>query len=187
MDEPYIQRTKQPYIHKPNQYAMGIFSKKKVNAESLKILEEGMSYRGTDDKKAFEVLMQAAEMNNEVAEFYIARMYETGVGTEKDLKEAVSWYSDSVDDGCTVSAIYLARMFCKGFDSEYDADETEGLITDLLESGDLEAFRKAPDVIYEVADMLCNKKTAFDGTEIGERLMQRGADFGIDKCQKYFD
>lgn len=166
---------------------MGIFSKKKTNEASAKIYEEGISYRGKDDAKAFEVLMKAAEMENEAAEFCVGRMYETGVGVQKDLDAAVSWYSDSVDDGCYVAALYLAKIYIKGYDPEFDEEETIGLLTELLEYEDPTDLKKVPDLLYEVAEALCKGKSKFPGQDIGLELMKKGADLGIQKCIDYLD
>lgn len=166
---------------------MGIFSKNKTNEISAKLYEEGISYRDKDDAKAFEILMKAAEMENEAAEFCIARMYETGVGAPKDLDAAVSWYSDSVDDGCYVAALYLAKIYIKGYDPEFDEEETTGLLSELFEYEDADDLKKVPDLLYEVAESLCTGKSSFQGQELGLKLMKKGADLGIEDCVKYLN
>lgn len=163
---------------------MGIFSKRKTNEESKALCKEGLSYLGVDDAKAFEILMKAAEMENEEAEFHIARMYETGRGVEKDRGVAIGWYADSVDDGCEVAAAYLLNIYVKGFDPEYDEDESLGLIDLLCTCGD-RPFKAAPDLIYETAKLLCENKGSFKDEEAGYRLMEAGALAGVQKCLEY--
>lgn len=166
---------------------MGIFSKKKDNEESARIYEEGMSYRGTDDAKAFEILTKAADLKNEMAEFEIGYMYENGIATEKDLTKAVVWYADSYDDGYYAASLYLMRIYIQGLDPEYDETELKGLIDDLLESHDISAFRNDPELLFEVANDLCNGVGKFDAKDYGIKLMQKGADLGIEKCERYFN
>ena len=163
---------------------MGIFSKKKTNNESKALCDEGLSYLGKDDAKAFEILMKAAEMKNEVAEFHVARMYETGRGVEKDRGVAIGWYADSVDDGCDVAAAYLLNIYVKGFDPEYDEDESLGLIDVIITAGD-RPFKAAPDVLFESAKLLCEGKGSFKDEEAGFRLMEAGALAGVKKCLEY--
>ena len=163
---------------------MGIFSKKKTNNESTAICEEGLSYLGKDDAKAFEILMKAAEMKNEVAEFHIARMYETGKGVSKDRGVAIGWYADSVDDGCSVAAVYLLNIYVNGFDPEYDEDESMGLIDVIVSAGD-RPFKAAGDLAYETAKMIIEGTGSFKDEEAGLRLMEAGALAGVKKCLEY--
>lgn len=163
---------------------MGIFSKKKTNIASKAICEEGLTYLGKDDEKAFETLLKAAEMANEVAEFHVARMYETGKGVEKDLGVAIGWYADALDDGCEIAAAYLLRIYVKGFDPEDDEDNSMDLIDSICRMSDKQ-FKTAADVIFEAADLLCKGKGSFKAEEDGYRLMEYGALAGIPKFQEY--
>ncbi len=164
---------------------MGIFSKRKTNELSAQMYEESLSYLGKDDKKAFEILMKAAEIHNEVAEFQIATMYETGKGTKKDLDKAVMWYAESVDDGYPIASLHLARIYIKGYDPEFNEDEAVGLLTELLDSKNMNPLRTEPDITYEIAEMLCTGKSSFQNKDLGMRLMTKGADLKIKKCMEY--
>jgi len=157
---------------------MGIFSKKKTNTESKALYDEGMSYIGKDDSKAFEILYKSAKMENELAEFQIGMMLETGTGTAKDRTESAEWYSDSIDDGCEMAKLYLARLYIQGLDPEFDEEEATGLLSSLIESDIIGKMTDSTDIISEIAEMLISGKGSFENLSLGLELKRTCDEMG---------
>lgn len=60
-----------------------------------------------NNKKSFEHLLNAAELNRPVSMFYLADFYMEGIGTKKDLKKAFHWYQEASKKIKTEPLIYL--------------------------------------------------------------------------------
>lgn len=52
-----------------------------------------------DERKGFELYLQAAEQGNAIAQLSVASLYELGRGTGKDLGKAMYWYQKSAAQG----------------------------------------------------------------------------------------
>jgi len=61
--------------------------------------ELGMRYKYTAKKEAFELFKQAAEKENTLAQYELAKCFHYGMGVEKDEAMAIQWYKKAADQG----------------------------------------------------------------------------------------
>jgi TPR repeat protein len=95
---------------------------KKLNAETLlrKQFSESATWRGStfevDDQKALRLFLLSAAADQGVprAKTNLARMYAEGVGTAKNLPEAVRLYEKAAEAGEFVAQVELARIYARG-------------------------------------------------------------------------
>lgn len=76
------------------------------------------------DSNIFKYQLGVAEKGNASAQFKVAAMYETGVGTTKDTKQAEHWYTQAVKGGSTTAKDRLLYLDVKrrGFKKASDSD-----------------------------------------------------------------
>jgi TPR repeat protein len=71
-----------------------------------------------DTKLAFYWYSQVAESGYSTAQFNLAELYDSGVGTEKNLKQAIFWYAKAaqqmgvVGSGCPERPSFGLTVFC---------------------------------------------------------------------------
>lgn len=96
-----------PYIL--NQRADDIYKE----AESLKkvgrVEEANLKF-----KKALDIYKKAAEKGNRDAQYSLAYQYHHGQGTEKNLSEALLWYSKSADNGRASAQKVMGAFYLNG-------------------------------------------------------------------------
>ena len=63
---------------------------------------------------AFNEFKKYAEQGEEVAQFYLASMFEDGKGVTQDHKEAVKWYTLSAEQGTAGAQNNLGVMYFRG-------------------------------------------------------------------------
>lgn len=102
-----------------------------------------------DFQKAYDYLMQAAELNNSDAECVLAHMYENGNGVEQDYTKAAEWYRKAADKNVVMAQNSLGYLY----------DEGLGVEQSFIEAA--KWYRKAADnnnasAQYNIADMLVN-------------------------------
>jgi hypothetical protein len=61
--------------------------------------------------EAFAWTQKAAQKNNRMAQRLLAKFYELGRGTEKNLEEAIKWYRSSALLGCKQSQRWMGQMY----------------------------------------------------------------------------
>ena len=86
------------------------------------------------DQKAFEWRMRGVAEGVEEVKCQIGRMYEEGIGIEKDINQAFYWYARSVEeDDDTEGKLYLARCYELGRGVKADLEEATDLLFDHLD------------------------------------------------------
>lgn len=70
-------------------------------------------YKKRNPKKAAKLLAETAQKNN-VAQFYLASLYEAGNGVKKDMDKAIELYRQSANGGYAVAQCYLGNMYYEG-------------------------------------------------------------------------
>lgn len=72
------------------------------------------NYKKANAKKAAKDLAASADAGNMIAKFYLASLYESGNGVEKDTTKAAELYQASANGGYTVAQCYLGNLFFEG-------------------------------------------------------------------------
>jgi len=62
----------------------------------------------------FKETLPVAESGDAKAQFEIGQMYETGDGTKKDMRQAVTWYMRAADQGYADAQFKVGKMFADG-------------------------------------------------------------------------
>lgn len=77
------------------------------------VLMATQGYEKKNDKKAFKALSKLVE-KSPVAAYYVGQFYEQGVGTDKDLAQALDFYGKSAERGCALALNCLGDMRFEG-------------------------------------------------------------------------
>ena len=64
----------------------------------------------SDYKEAFRLYMLAAEQDDAWGQYEVGHCYERGIGTEKNIEEAIRWYAESAMLGDMLSVESLERI-----------------------------------------------------------------------------
>lgn len=73
------------------------------------------AYRDEKYDQALEILKPLAESGQRDAQYYVARMYEKGLGVPKDQAEMRKWYQRSADAGHPKAEYKLGVGYAKGY------------------------------------------------------------------------
>ena len=68
------------------------------------------------------VWLPEADAGNPEAQFYVAQIYEKGLGTEPDFAKAAAWYERSADKGYGASQVALGYLYEQGLGVEQDPE-----------------------------------------------------------------
>ena len=63
-----------------------------------------------DAEKAFQCCLEAAKGGVEKAQYKVACYFEKGIGTAKDLEQALYWFKESMKNGNKLAAAKVKRM-----------------------------------------------------------------------------
>ncbi len=78
-------------------------------------LESGLAaFVAEDYTKAFSLLKPMAEQGDAEAQCLIANMYHLGLGLERSVSEAISWYVRSAEQGYGLASNNLGGIFMAG-------------------------------------------------------------------------
>ncbi|MBP8295983.1 MAG: caspase family protein [Burkholderiales bacterium] len=84
---------------------------------------EYVLYDRADPKIAFKIWEAAAKAGDADAQRRLAQIYEMGVGTEPDFKNAAAWYRKSAEQGNHAAAMALAALYEAGLGVAKDPEE----------------------------------------------------------------
>jgi Caspase domain/Sel1 repeat len=84
---------------------------------------EYVLYDRADPKVAFRIWEAAAKAGDADAQRRLAQIYEMGLGTEPDYKNAAVWYRKSAEQGNHAAAMALAALYETGLGVDKDLDE----------------------------------------------------------------
>ncbi|MEP7083599.1 MAG: caspase family protein, partial [Betaproteobacteria bacterium] len=84
---------------------------------------EYVLYDRADPKIAFKIWEAAAKSGDADAQRRLAQIYEMGVGTEPDYKNAASWYRKSAEQGNHAAAMALAALYEAGLGVDKNPEE----------------------------------------------------------------
>ena len=93
-------------------------------------------YQDKDYERAFPLLLQLAEEENDVAQFVIGLCYQDGTGVKQNNKKAVMWYEASAKQGNVDAACNLADCYREGIGTEADQKEAFGWYKAAANQGD---------------------------------------------------
>ena len=102
-------------------------------AELGAMYEDGKGNYVKSDSQAIELYKRGAQFESRKAQSYLASMYLTGKGTEKDERQAARWYRKAADQGWPTAQAWLGSMYRDG----------HGVTQDYAEA--MRWFRKAAD------------------------------------------
>jgi TPR repeat protein len=71
-----------------------------------------------DDRKGFELFLQAARQRHASAQFNVGECYAAGRGVDQNFKEAVTWYAKAAKQGYTPAMRNLAICYEHGIGVE---------------------------------------------------------------------
>lgn len=214
-----IQQTK---IQKKNSSKNIRQTQKKFTVERQSPTESEMNERGVEAynnseySEAFKWFHKAAELGYAPAQHNIGRMYNEGVGVEKDSASAVSWFRKAAQQGDTESQNILGYLFLfgQGVDKDYSEalswfqkaansgssvaqnnigyiyQEGYGVSQDYKEA--MKWFRKAAEQGFDNAQFKVGEYY-FKGIEISvdyseaERWFRLAAEQGHEEAKNYID
>jgi Caspase domain/Sel1 repeat len=84
---------------------------------------EYVLYDRADPKIAFKIWEAAAKAGDADAQRRLAQVYEMGLGTESDYKNAALWYRKSAEQGNHAAAMALAALYESGLGVDKDPEE----------------------------------------------------------------
>lgn len=93
------------YVEKDLQRADALFREASDKGDMKAPRFVGLMYRNRQqdaddpDKAAFDWFSKGADRGDITSRFYLGEMYENGLGTEKNMEEAVKWYKLSAERG----------------------------------------------------------------------------------------
>ena len=90
-----------------------------ITQKALEYMQQGyVSY-------AVGELKRAVSVNDLAAQFYMAQCYESGIGTDEDLKEAFLMYRRAAERGLTDAMVELSRCYRDGIGVDVNATRAE--------------------------------------------------------------
>ncbi|GBB89414.1 hypothetical protein RclHR1_01610005 [Rhizophagus clarus] len=101
------------FIHKLKNKGIGWkLEKQKVieyfNDHKINLQE---SYHCVDNKKAFQLFINASEKNHILAQYFIGYCYENGIGIKKDSEKAFCWYEKAANNGNIIAICNLGLCY----------------------------------------------------------------------------
>jgi tetratricopeptide (TPR) repeat protein len=110
-----------------------------MNIENKK-LEEGIAAANKGDYQfALDIFQPLADQENAVAQYYLGRIYELGLGVAKDPVQAMSWYRKSAGQDFASSQVRIGWMYNYGYGDNWEY----GVEKDYAEA--MKWYRKAAD------------------------------------------
>ncbi len=95
-----------------------------------------------DEKRAFELISAAADMNYPNAIYNLGWMYENGIGTNQDYEMAIKLYQKSADLNDPSGTYNLAEMYEKGRGVNANTEAALRLYMEAHRIGDTRAKEK---------------------------------------------
>ena len=161
----YLKGLRQFYVDNNYDAAVNYFNKvdKAKDPEGKTML--GLCYANKDyskqnEKKAFKTLAKAAE-NSKVAKYYLASLYESGIGVTKDDKTAVDLLKKAADDGIALAECELGDRYMTGNGVPTDFTKAAQLYLDAEAQNQLspesarklvECYKKKLSILPDLAD-----------------------------------
>lgn len=128
-------RLGEEYLEHKNQQGAEIFFSRAAEEDKEFISSIADIYEENDyDQEAFEWRMRGVAEGVEEVKCLIGRMYEAGIGIEKDINQAFYWYARSVEeDDDTEGKLCLARCYELGRGVKADLERATDLLFDHLD------------------------------------------------------
>lgn len=120
--------------------------------EAQELLELAITYYNgngvpQDYKKAFSYAEQSADQGNKNAQFLLGKMYQDGLGTDREApEEAVKWYKLAAEQGLNSASYSLGECYETGTGVEEDIDEAVKWYTLAEEQGNKNAEEKLKEL-----------------------------------------
>ena len=99
---------------------------------------EYVAYDRADFRTALRIWHESAEAGDAEAQYYVAEIYEKGLGTDPDYAKAAEWYRRSAEQGYARAQTNLGFLYEQGLGVEADPREA------------LEWYRRASDLDYVI-------------------------------------
>ncbi len=98
--------------------------------------EEGLEfYINEDYERALELFKTACHLGNARACFWVASMYEEGIGTEADTKKALEYHVKACEMGEPASCLWLGLIYENGVGVERNYKKALGYYKRALDLG----------------------------------------------------
>lgn len=108
---------------------------------------------GTDvernEKKAFELYLNAAQQGSARAQNQLGNMYVEGSGVEKNCKESVRWYNMAVKQNYAKAKANMAKNYFDGDCVDKNKDKSAKLYTECAEAGIPICMKNASIIYYK--------------------------------------
>jgi TPR repeat protein len=94
--------------------------------DPVKAFEEGLAAfqaESPDKSQAAKLFREAATRGHAGAQYYLAMIYERGMGVPKDVAAALDWYRQSATNGCAEAAVVLGNYYHDGLEVKQDYAE----------------------------------------------------------------
>ena len=131
-------------------------------------------FAGNDYKKAFAYLNKSAEAGSEKGAYFLATMYESGKGVEKDIAKAFELYKTAADLGNVAATVKMAKAYLTGEGAEKNVSLGARYAGTVIASG-------APEK-EELLALVKNTipESADDKVEISHAIIESGSFTGAD-------
>ena len=113
-----------------------------------------------DYTKAFDAMSKAAEYDIEYNQMILAHMYEYGIGTEENMKEAVKWYRKLAEAGNTDAMVSLGDCYFDGNGVEQDYITANSYYLKAANAGDVMGMSSIADSYYWGKGLEANQSIA---------------------------
>lgn len=100
-------------------------------------LQQGLAaFETADYPKALKLLKPLAQQGDAEAQCLIGNMHHLGLGAERNIAEAIKWYTKSADQGYAIASNNLAGIYVTGDnDVEKDSELAQKLYHQAREQG----------------------------------------------------
>ncbi len=82
---------------------------------ALFYLQESSKAVPLDPFEAYNWMLKASTKNHQMAQFFLGRLYENGIGTEKNLESTLQWRRSSAMLGCKQSQKWMGQLYSEIF------------------------------------------------------------------------
>jgi TPR repeat protein len=133
----------EPYYPAPTGGGSAIPATPPATAELISSDPATAAFQRGDYKTAARLLRADALKGDANAQHNLGYMYEQGMGVDRDLAQAFTWYSKSADQGFAASQNDLGAMYADGIGVPQDLVRAYVLFTQAATTGDEDTLRLA--------------------------------------------
>lgn len=135
-------------------------------------------YRKEEYEEAFRLFEKLANKDHQESQYYLARMYRYGLGTEVDYEKAFEWSSEATSQDERKASWQLMDMYEKGIGCPVNKEKAEELYWNLVDTG---------RVVPRARQKLGIAESKFENQQYEEAfsLFRELAERGVPEAQSY--